>query len=260
MYNASQTISECLTSVLEQTYCDIEIIVVDDGSTDNSVELAKEYLQSKNCHYKIISQLNAGPSVARNRGIKEAQGEYIAFLDSDDTWHSDKLKRQIQCFLSDPSLVLLGTAIENHKAYHTEKEFREITLEKLMYHNYFVTSSVVVRKAYLPKVPFNTTQRYSEDYRLWLELVALKYKSGILLAPLTKMANKPMYGAQGLSAKLWLMEKNELRNLLLIYKRGYSSFFKIVPALFFSIIRYIRRCILTGFRNLTNNTRLQSDK
>lgn len=91
LYNKEQSIASTLQTVLNQTYQDFEIVIVDDGSTDRSVEKVKRILDPR---IRLIHQSNAGVSAARNRGIEEAKGEYIAFLDADDEWKSDYLKTQ----------------------------------------------------------------------------------------------------------------------------------------------------------------------
>ena len=92
MYNRSKTIIECLDSVCAQTFKNIEIIVVDDFSTDNSIDLVSSYRDNR---VKLIRlEKNSGAQVARNRGIIEAKGEWIAFNDSDDLWEKDKLEIQ----------------------------------------------------------------------------------------------------------------------------------------------------------------------
>ena len=93
MHNSSKHILECIESVLNQTYQNTEIIVVDDASTDNSLELVKSV---KDNRIKIIElKENVGAGVARNKGIEASTGEYICFLDSDDYWVMDKLERQV---------------------------------------------------------------------------------------------------------------------------------------------------------------------
>ena len=83
IYNTSKYLSQCLDSVLSQTLKEIEIICIDDGSTDNSIKILKNYANADS-RIKIITQQNSGAGFARNNGIKNASGEYIAFLDSDD--------------------------------------------------------------------------------------------------------------------------------------------------------------------------------
>ena len=84
MFNSEQTIIKALDSLNNQTDKDLELILVDDGSTDNSYEIAKNYLESSNFKYDICKVENRGQSSARNLGIKKASAEYILFLDSDD--------------------------------------------------------------------------------------------------------------------------------------------------------------------------------
>ncbi len=99
VYNVENYIDRCLKSVSEQTYKDYEVIIINDGSTDKSIDIAKKY------PYKIISQKNQGLSAARNRGIKEAKGEYLLFLDSDDYWEKDLLKELAKNLKDSPDVV-----------------------------------------------------------------------------------------------------------------------------------------------------------
>ena len=105
-YNSVNYISEAINSVLNQTYKNCEIIVVDDGSTDNTRKTVENYIRKYPHKIKYFYQENKGPSAARNKGIKEARGNYIAFLDSDDLWLPDKLEKQISLFMKDVSLKL----------------------------------------------------------------------------------------------------------------------------------------------------------
>lgn len=91
-YNRAQTIERSIKSVLNQTYRDIELIIVDDGSTDNTYDVLKSINDER---MRYIYQENHGACVARNNGINHAKGEYIAFQDSDDIWHKEKLERQV---------------------------------------------------------------------------------------------------------------------------------------------------------------------
>ena len=88
-YNSADFIAQSLTCALSQSYCNVEIIVVDDGSTDNTVEIVSSYGDN----ITLIQQQNAGSASARNRGAAAASGEWLAFLDSDDLWTDDKIER-----------------------------------------------------------------------------------------------------------------------------------------------------------------------
>ena len=89
-FNRAKVVTRAIDSVLEQTYRNCEVIVVDDGSTDDTADVLRSYKDK----IVYIQQKNAGPSAARNRGIRESKGEFIAFLDSDDLWFATKLERQ----------------------------------------------------------------------------------------------------------------------------------------------------------------------
>ena len=92
-YNSSETIGETLTSVFNQTFQDFEIILINDGSTDD-LNLVLQNFQDR--RLKVFNYPNGGLAIARNRGIKQANGKYLAFLDADDLWHEDKLKTHIE--------------------------------------------------------------------------------------------------------------------------------------------------------------------
>jgi glycosyltransferase involved in cell wall biosynthesis len=106
-YNYSQYLREAIDSVLAQTYPEIEIIVVDDGSTDGSREVLESYGQ----RISVIFQKNAGVSAARNNGVSQSCGEYIAFLDADDAWFPAKIERQVKMFESDAGLGLVHVGV-----------------------------------------------------------------------------------------------------------------------------------------------------
>ena len=109
LYNKAQSIRKTLDSVLAQTYTDYEVIVVDDGSTDDSFAVAKQVIGERlEVRGKVIRQANAGVSAARNAGIMAASGEYIAFLDGDDLWHPEYLATLHQLIVDYPDAAVYG--------------------------------------------------------------------------------------------------------------------------------------------------------
>lgn len=111
-YNRAYCIEKSIRSVLDQTYRDLELIIVDDGSTDNTQEVVESI---KDDRIRYIYQENAGACVARNHGINEARGEYIAFHDSDDTWRADKLQKQMAvCDAYDPEIQFCKIAMHTN--------------------------------------------------------------------------------------------------------------------------------------------------
>ncbi len=102
-FNRAALIGETLASVLAQTYRDFEVIVVDDGSTDDTPTILAEY--ERDTRVRVIRQTNQGQGAARNAGIGAARGEYVAFVDSDDVWRPDKLERQLDLLVESPGLA-----------------------------------------------------------------------------------------------------------------------------------------------------------
>jgi len=107
VYNAAECLDNCLRSVLQQTYKNIEIILVDDGSTDNSKEICTSYIQ-KYSNIKLIEQMNSGPSAARNNGINNSSGDFIQFVDSDDTIDKNMTETLVNTLDNNAQLVICG--------------------------------------------------------------------------------------------------------------------------------------------------------
>ena len=106
LYNKEKSITDTVNSVLNQTFKDFELIIVNDGSKDNSLSVVNQFTDKR---VKIIDKPNGGVSTARNAGMKRAEGEYIALLDSDDEWLPHKLERQIEVLNENPHIDFLGT-------------------------------------------------------------------------------------------------------------------------------------------------------
>jgi glycosyltransferase involved in cell wall biosynthesis len=178
-FNVSKFIEESVQSVLGQTYRPIEIIVVDDGSTDGTSSVLEKYSDT----IKVVIQENAGAGAARNRGILEATGEYVAFLDGDDVWFSAKLEKQIEVFKRNKDVCLVsgkadcmdasGAAMDEDLNFRGDVYNRAMNFyEDLLFKgNPIWTSSVVVKKAALHTAGlFDESKKRSQDYDMWIRL------------------------------------------------------------------------------------------
>lgn len=248
-YNSEKTIDTCLNSVINQTYKgEIEIIVINDGSEDNTQKIVEEIInKNKKLSIKIINQKNAGVSKARNIGLKLANGNYIALLDSDDEWLIDKLEKQLSVFNSDPEVSFVGGLINENKIQ--KQELIIIPLKKLIFKNYFQPSTVIFKKNILETVGFfDENQNYAEEGNYFIR-IAKHYKCVLLNEQLILYGQgKEGFGVSGLSANLKEMEKGELKNLSFAYKQNYISLFTYLIAISFSILKYIRRIIIVKIR------------
>lgn len=189
-YNRANYLSEAIDSVLAQTYKNYEIIVVDDGSTDNTRKVLEKYSNK----IRYIYQENKGPSAARNNGIKNAKGELIAFLDSDDAWLPEKLERQLELFRKNDELGLVSSAYYSCDEYFNlptlvrEKDLstKRKILPKLFVKNLFATPTIVVKKKCFTRVGlFNENYKFGEDWDMWIR-IALDYEVHYVLEPLCK--------------------------------------------------------------------------
>jgi glycosyltransferase involved in cell wall biosynthesis len=244
-YNAEETILVCLQSVIAQSFQNFEVLIIDDGSTDGTAKLVSAFIQSQHLGDKIslLSQSNAGPSAARNKGVKLAKGTWVAFLDADDVWSPDKLALQLKTVQENPDLALLGVR-SSSTAGQNLPELSEISFKQLLSSNYFKTSGVLMKRKVALEVPFDEQMRYSEDYRVWL-IVAYRYRVAILNKSLcSAITNKRVFGESGLSANLSEMQKGEISNYKFLSKANYITFRKSVQCISYSYLKYFRRIIV----------------
>lgn len=188
-YNSSKYIKECIDSVLAQKYVNFEILVVDDGSTDETIFL----IQKIKVPIILLSQKHKGVSAARNLGILHARGQYVAFLDADDKWCPLKLFEQKNMFQKFPKVGLIFTEnlIETAcKAKNATSFNKYINLmngdltRNILLHSYLVTSTVSIRKSVILKVGFfEESLTTAEDDNMWLR-IAYSYDVLLLNMPL----------------------------------------------------------------------------
>lgn len=181
LYNCEKFIAESIESIMSQTYNNWELIIVDDKSTDNSLAIVESYV-NKDSRIKLINlDINSGPTKARNRAIKEAQGRYIAFLDSDDTWLPSKLQDQI-AFLNDNNIVLTYCAYEtmdeNSMYINTRYALPLITYQDMLKSNQIGNLTGIYDVDFFGKVYLDNIGH--EDYILWLKLLKqVPYTKGL---------------------------------------------------------------------------------
>ena len=178
-YNASATIERCLNSILGGHYRNIEVIVIDDGSTDNTEDIVKKIIERDN-RVKLVSQANGGVGVARCRGIKEGSGDYIAFCDADDWFESNYLQEHMKCiekYGADISMCRIHISTTDDLGDSEEifiKDNTDIVRDYLRYDgiSVFLWDKVFSRKV-LDNEEITNDYRYSED--LYMNYIACKY-------------------------------------------------------------------------------------
>jgi len=178
VFNRADLIAETLNSVLAQTYRDFEIVVVNDGSTDNTLRVLSNY---KAHNLRVISQRNQGQAIARNTGIRASKGALIAFLDSDDLWLPEKLDRQLSLFDSQPNLAwcysdtMLFLCTTNHDLHpfsSQNKPYEGQIAAHLLLRCFIPTLTVVIQRWVFEEVGFFHKLAVAEDWDLWLRIAA----------------------------------------------------------------------------------------
>jgi glycosyltransferase involved in cell wall biosynthesis len=191
VYNRAHLVTETVESILAQTYSSIEIILINDGSTDDSLDIIQALHQDYPDVIRVLNQENQGQTVARNQGINNALGKYIAFLDSDDLWVTDKLERQIPLFDEGVGLVYGGVELINEYGVTTGFDACDPAIQgkiypQLLVKNRMTGGSVVVLREALDLVGvFDPEFRAAENWDLWLR-ICKEYEARLVNKPVVK--------------------------------------------------------------------------
>tara|TARA_R110000850_G_scaffold264954_2_gene394285 strand:- start:2489 stop:3364 length:876 start_codon:yes stop_codon:yes gene_type:complete len=179
-YNRARFLPDAVSSVLAQTYGDFELIILDDGSSDDTREVLEPFLADRRVRY--FYQKNQGQSHARNHALDQAAGEFIAFLDSDDLWEPSKLEKQLAVFKSNPNVDIVHgdeatideqgvvNSLENMNRYSGG-----ITRYLLADNSVSITTALVRRRCFDEMGGFDTSVGVADDYELWLRFSARYY-------------------------------------------------------------------------------------
>lgn len=248
-YRCGATVADEIRSAYAQTARPLELIAVDDGNGDDTPAVLRA-LQSE-CGrewLKVIRlERNLGVASARNAGWEAARGEYVAFLDADDTWHPRKIELQLRTLQDNPSIALSA-----HRATYGPRGGEPAPLTHpirlafprpatLLLTNPFVTPSVMIRRAF--PLRFLEGQRHMEDHLLWQTIALSGEEIAILEAPLATI-HKSASGAADLSADLWSMEKAELDNYLTLWRQGRIRLPTAALLLAYSLLKFLRRNLI----------------
>jgi len=247
-YNRVKLLGRALFSVLKQTVKCSEIIVIDDGSTDMTVDFLKEVSENSEIPLKIVQQSNKGPAAARNCGIKHAENEYIAFLDSDDHWHKNKIEMQYGILDKSPEYLISHTKEKwLRRGVHLNQKKKHIPRHGDIFDHCLqlcaVGMSTVMAKKdlFLQTGLFDETLRCCEDYDFWLR-VSCRFPFYLVDAPLTVKeggredqisniyrigmdririyAMKKIIDSKILDEKQWLLALQEFERKCIVFGRG----------------------------------------
>jgi len=240
VYNRESLIASTLDSVLNQSYSQLDIIVVNDGSSDKTNEILSVYQANYSQKITVINQNNQGQIKARNNGIKKAKGEYIAFLDSDDLWLGNKLEKQLPLFNNgNVGLVFSGNYNINNAGDIIATEPIESVLgtniyKDLLVENLMAGGSVVIKHKTLIDVGlFDESLEAAENWDLWIRISRI-YKADFIREPLMKYrihsGNMSKNSSLMLSATKSILDKHlsgsiESSSEKNVYCQAYASYF-----------------------------------
>ncbi|MDP3388049.1 MAG: glycosyltransferase family 2 protein [Eubacteriales bacterium] len=193
-YNCKDYIIETLHSVLNQTFSDYEVLIVDDKSTDGTPEVIKSAINLDKRFRLVLFDKNQGVTVARNKGIEMASGEFIAFLDGDDLWEPAKLEKQID-FMKKNGYPFTYTYYEKIDSYGNPSNIMvtspdEVDYRKMLKSNYIGCSTVIYNQNALGKI-YMPNIRKRQDYGMWLKILKITDKGYCLKECLMRYRIRP---------------------------------------------------------------------
>lgn len=239
-YNRAQTLARAIDGVLNQTFSDFELIIIDDSSIDDTEKIVKDFQKTEQRIHYYKNEKKLGIAKSRNRALTEAQGKYIAVLDSDDWWlDQNKLKKQVDFLENNPDFGLVGTGVIffNQQGQETGRTIKAKTDDQirqiiLKTNPIFHSSAVFNRNLALETGLYPENHTVGEDYDLWLK-IGLKAK----LANLAEFITAYQKHDQGITWSKKLSAAKDHLKIIKPYKKNYPNYF---PALLKAYLRIIK--------------------
>ncbi|GAB4180516.1 MAG: hypothetical protein Fur006_14770 [Coleofasciculaceae cyanobacterium] len=256
-FRCSNTIRRAVDSIANQTLKPTEVILVDDGSGDDTLEVLQQLQRDYGKDWLKVIALNdnQGPAVARNTAWNFASQDYIAFLDSDEVWHPEKIAVQYSWMTHHPDMVLSGhdsVRIKSETEIHPTPIPKDIKVSlvsrrQILLTNVFSTSCVMLKRNL--KQRFNPSLRYSQDYCLWLDILLEGGKAAVLNF-CGAYYFKALFGEGGQTANLLNGKKAELGIYQRLCQAGYITFFEFRILSLWSLAKYYRRVGICSLRQV----------
>lgn len=248
-YRCLPTIARALESVAAQTFVPAEVILVEDGSQDGTLDHLESVVAAYSSGWIRIVALpeNQGAASARNAGWAVAVQPYLALLDADDAWHPRKIELQYGFMAAHPEVALCGHEYEVLATPEVRNQkigavlAQPVSRLSMLVSNRFVTPSVMIKR----EVPFRflSGRRHVDDHLLWMQVQSAGMQLTKLSARLVYIY-KPMFGASGLSAEMWKMERAELENYWILHRARGIGILATLALSLYSFAKFLRRILL----------------
>lgn len=236
-YNTAQYIGESISSVLNQTYSNWELIIVDDCSTDNTDEIITA-IKDKRIRY-LKNEKNSGAAVSRNRALREAKGKWIAFLDSDDLWDKDKLEKQIKFMEeSDYKFTYTDYRIKLNGKWlpYVYTGPNKVNERKIKDYCYFSTITVIYDREYVGLIQIEPVKK-NNDYAMWVKIIK---KTPCYRFPMCLSSYIKREGSISSGSKLKLIKHHYIMWRIAEKKSPISAFVLTVRNLFWGTIKKLK--------------------
>jgi len=263
VYNGRKYLKEAIESILNQTYKNIDFLIIDDGSTDDSVKVVMSYNDSR---IKLVkNEQNIGLTAILNKGVELSNGQYIARMDADDISASDRLEKQVNYLEQHPDVCMVDSIMELMDAqgnslnkYNSDVISEKDIRNSLPKNNYLGHSSIMIRAGIMRKYKYRTTE--AEDYDLWLQLandnyIIHKIDEPLLLYRLHGSSYTDNHGRKQSRGTLRLAITKYLYLTKLPFKKRFTLF--NIKVLYYTILQYIIGYIkyAVNYNNLIKNRR-----
>lgn len=256
-FRSGATIDRAVRSVQQQVCLPMEIILVDDASGDGSLSKLRELAAASSAvPVRVVAlERNVGAASARNAGWNMAQGDYIAFLDSDDAWLPNKIQIQYGYMQQHPSVHATG---HQHLVAGFDEALPEVAVPavisarqigrwEILLRNPFITPSMMVQRKLALR--FREGRRFMEDHLLWQQMVLSGLAVERLEVPLA-VIHKASFGESGLSAQLVSMQRGDLENYRVLRDLGYTTRSIAILLRCYSSIKFLRRLLVVASRQV----------
>ena len=244
-FRCGATIGRAVASIAGQTQKPAEVLLIDDASGDETLSTLQQLVSGYPGWVKVLALAhNQGPSAARNAGWEAATQPYLAFLDADDSWHPEKIRIQYGFMRDNPDIDVSGhrclwvRADETLPQVPDKVRITKISVLDLVFGTRLSTPTIMLKR-HIP-FRFEVNKRYAEDVHLWRQVACASSRLVRIESPLAYMHKAP-YGASGLSAELWSMEKGDLNSLFSLYNAKHISGMLLALGSTFSLAKYLKR-------------------
>ncbi|MCR4675245.1 MAG: glycosyltransferase family 2 protein [Lachnospiraceae bacterium] len=251
MYQSEKTIERAIRSVWRQTAYDFidEILVIDDGSKDQSASIVEKLSRGKDSKIKLIQTKNYGPATARNAGLKEAKADYVAFLDADDVWMPDKMEQQKNAIEKIGSVELLSSGFDEKPLNILWKHYSELTkvsIKDYCIKSFIFTSTVIIKRDCIDKYGlFDENMKYSEDMNYYQRFFQGNQVYYLPIWATEYAPDREYYGASGLSSNLREMHLGRRKNFKDLLEQHQIGIPFYIMMVLFGELKYVRRKLLT---------------